>query len=295
MDVEVGDCIDSNLPEGIDIENVTIVLCSGEWQYRALNSIPVSDGPFPGEVHFAQLAQESCDERWSDYLSPILGSWEAGDRAVICLQDSYGLSVTSPEKLDRLIGSDRLGLGQCFNEAPETDFVLVEIVGCERDWEFRLIDSFEIEGFVSFPGDGPIDRAIALECDRRYSTSLSPLVETWAVGDRTVLCLQESYGLVGNLEKIDRLVDINSLSTGECFSEAPETQFAMAELVDCIGEWDFRVANTFEVAIEGPYPGAIYMDRQAELFCGPAYDNFIPPNAETWPSGDRLVICMFDQ
>ena len=44
-----GDCVNSTLPEGIDIDTVVIVPCSGDWQYRVLKLFQVADTePYPG-------------------------------------------------------------------------------------------------------------------------------------------------------------------------------------------------------------------------------------------------------
>ena len=43
-----------------------------------------------------------------------------GDRTVSCLQESFGLSVVDPDKLDRLVRVNTANAGECFNEAPET-------------------------------------------------------------------------------------------------------------------------------------------------------------------------------
>ena len=53
---------------------------------------------------------------------------------------------------------------------------------------------------------------------------------------------------VGDSGKLDRLVDFTSLSSGECFNEAPEADDSMVELVDCSGDWELRVLNSFDFA-----------------------------------------------
>ena len=101
-DIRDGDCITSKLPEGIDINSVVIVPCSGDWQYRVLNSITV-DGidSYPGEAMFGQRAYDECDRRSTYTLFPTPESWALGDRRITCLQESFGLALTDPAKLDR--------------------------------------------------------------------------------------------------------------------------------------------------------------------------------------------------
>ena len=82
-----GDCINSTLPEGISIATVVIVPCAETWQYRVLNSFDVADADqYPGENFFQQRANESCDRRYSYFLTPPAESWGFGDRTVKCLQ-----------------------------------------------------------------------------------------------------------------------------------------------------------------------------------------------------------------
>ena len=89
IEIQEGDCINSTLPEGISIEVVVIVPCSGTWQYRVLNSFQVAEsGDYPGEEFFDQQFSERCDRRATFYLFPPADGWELGDRTVNCLQEA---------------------------------------------------------------------------------------------------------------------------------------------------------------------------------------------------------------
>ena len=84
-----GDCVNSTLPEGISIDTVVIVPCSGDWQYRVLKSFQVADAePYPGESFFLSQVSENCDRQTSAYLYPLAQGWELGDRTVTCLQQT---------------------------------------------------------------------------------------------------------------------------------------------------------------------------------------------------------------
>ena len=195
-EVQDGDCINSTLPEGISIETVVIVPCAGNWQYRVLNSFDVADTDrYPGEGFLEQRAYESCDRRYSNFLHPTAESWSFGDRTVNCLQDSFELSVVDPDKLDRLVDASSLSTGECYNEAPETDYLSVELVDCSGEWEFRVLNSFDVADADSYPGEGFFDQRANESCDRQYSYFQFPSAESWRVGDRTVYCLQDSFGL----------------------------------------------------------------------------------------------------
>ena len=268
--------------------------CSGEWEFRVLNSIAVSDADrYPGESSLDQRAYESCDRRYSYVLLPTAESWEFGDRTIQCVKESFGLSVVNPAKLDRLVGINSLRTGECFNEAPETDDLLIELVDCSGEWEFRVLDSFDVTDADRYPGEDFFEQRSYERCDRRYSYSRFPLEDSWELGDRTVRCLQQSFGLsVIDPGKLDRLVGVDSLSAGECFNEAPETDHLLFELVGCSGEWEFHVLNSFDVADADQYPGEDFFEQRAYESCDQRYSYSLLPTAETWELGDRTVNCL---
>ena len=139
-EVTEGDCINSTLHEGISIETVVIVVCSGPWEYRVLGLFEIdSQDGYPEETLFASRAFENCDRRYSSHFYPDQESWRLGDRTVNCLQGSFGISVVDPAKLDLLVGVDTLELGECFDEALETGGVLIELVDCSGPWEYRVL------------------------------------------------------------------------------------------------------------------------------------------------------------
>ena len=294
VELITGDCIDSTLPEDISIETVEIVLCSGPWQYKVLDSLEVEDlTRYPGEAYFAQQALERCARRSSAYLFPTEDLWDSGNRAVTCLQVSFGLSVVDPAKLDSLVGINSLSSGECFNAATETDEKMVELVDCSGPWQYRALGTIEVEDLARYPGEAYFAQQALERCDRRYSNLFSPLDETWSQGDRRVTCLQESFGLsVVDPEKLDRLVSVDTLNPGECINDAPETDWTMVELVDCSGPWQYRALGTIEVEDLARYPGEAYFAQQALERCDRRYSNLFSPLDETWSQGDRRVTCL---
>ena len=293
-EIRDGDCINSTLPEGISIETVVIVPCAGTWQYRVLNSFDVADADrYPGEDFFEQRAYDSCDRRSTQFLFPLAESWGFGGRTVNCLQNSFGLSVIDPGKLDRLVSAGSLGSRECYNKAPETGDLSVELVDCSGEWEFRVLNSFDVADADRFPGENFFEQRVYESCDQRGSYSILPIVETWSLGDRTVNCLQNSFGLsVLDPGKLDRLVRLDSLSPRECYNEAPETDGQFVELVDCSGEWEFRVLNSFDVADADRFPGANFFKQRADESCDQQYSYSIVPSVDTWNLGNRTVNCL---
>ena len=277
--------------EGLSVE---LVSCSGEWQYRALSSLTVDDlDRYPGEGLFSQRAYKECDRRYTITLYPTADSWALGDRRVNCLQGSFGLSGTDPSMLDRLVNSSRLNTGECFNEAPETDYLLVELVDCSAEWAYRTLNSFTVDDLDQYPGEDLFSQRAYDECDRHHTDYSFPTADTWAVGHRTITCLQGSFGLSGtDPAKLDRLVDLNSLSVDECFNEAPETEYALVELVSCSDEWESQVIGQFLIPLDDAFPGEDYVEAIANQECDDSFDFYYSPIAETWSLGDRSVICV---
>lgn len=273
---------------------VELVDCSGDWEYRVLSSFAASDSPnYPSEYHFSLLADEQCDRRSVDFLHPPSVSWALGDRTVRCLQPSFGLAASDPAKLDRLAGPYRLDTGECFNEAPETGGLMVELIGCSGDWEYRVLSSFTVADAPNYPGEDHLDLLAGEQCDRRFTYFLYPTRELWAVGYRTISCIQESFGLTASdPAKLDRLVDLNSLDAGECYNEAPETDGLMVELVDCSGDWEEQVVNIFSVSEDSGFPGDAYFQDQADQYCHTPWEYYYSPNIWSWEWGDRKVICV---
>ena len=193
VDLEDGDCINSTLSVGISIETVVIVPCIGPWQYRALNSFDVIDsGPYPGESFFRRRAHETCERRSTTLLFPLTESWSVGGRTVECLQKTFGLSVVDPDKLDRLVIPGSLNFGECFNEAPETGGLQVELVDCSGAWQYRALNSFDVTGIDNYPERAYFRQGALEHCDPGYAVFFFPSVENWEIGVRTVICVQEN-------------------------------------------------------------------------------------------------------
>ena len=293
-DIRDGDCITSKLPEGIDIESVVIVPCAANWRYRALNSFTVEDSErYPGESLFGRRAYKECDRRYTNTLFPTADSWALGDRIVICLQESFGLSGTERSKLDRLVSVSNLALEECLDEAPETEHVSVELVSCTGDWQYRTLNIFVVDDVSRYPGDVSFSRRAQDECNRRYTTIRFPTADSWALGDRSVICLQESFGLsVTEPSKLDRLVNRNSLNAEKCFNAAPETKHVLVELVGCSGDWQFRTLNFFAVDDVDRYPTEISFRQKGYTECDRRYSIIMFPDSEAWELGDRRVTCL---
>ena len=303
LEIEVGDCLNSTLPGGVTIETVVIVPCSGPWEYRVVSSFEVTGfDEYPGSDELSKLAGERCDRRFTYFLYPLEDSWEGAsvlgfgqqDRAVDCLQASFGLSVGDRPRLDRMASTLRLEDGECFNEALETGGQQVEVVDCSGQWQYRVVDSFKVTGFDEYPGEEELAKLALRRCDRRLVEYYGPSADSWeAVQDRSLLCLQDSFGLpLSQRARLDRMAALSKLEEGECFKEAPETGGLQVEVLDCSGSGDGRVVTKLSVSGDGPYPGTDHFDGVAELHCAAATDFYVYPLEESWVLGDRTMLCI---
>ena len=191
LDLQEGDCIVSTLPEEITLETVVIVPCNEEWQYRVLNSFQIQSSNYPSDIEFEQHAYSNCDRRYTYTLVPTEEGWTSvlwSHRKVDCIQESFGLSLTDPAKLDRLVGQNSLEAGQCFNEAPETDDLLVEIVSCTGAWDYQVVEIVPLPEDDSFPGDSYIESRADRDCGTNTDYYFHPTSESWDLGDRQILC-----------------------------------------------------------------------------------------------------------
>ncbi len=202
IDIQDGDCINSTLPEDVSIESVVIVPCSGAWHYRVLNSFTVNGySRYPGDDFFDQQTYERCDRRYTYALVPSAEFWELrilGDRKVSCLQDSFGLSITDPAKLDSLVAPNSLTTGECFNEAPEAENLLIELVDCSGAWEFQVANIFSVPEDLAYPSERYLKLQAEQKCDRPWDIYYQPNAETWDLGHRHVTCVRifESAAIV---------------------------------------------------------------------------------------------------
>ncbi len=187
-----GDCIKSTIPEEITIETIVIVPCDGEWQYRVVDSFDAVGESYPSEIEFGRQAFDNCDRHYTFILFPEEEAWSSTlwtHRQVDCLQESFGLSLTDPAKLDRLVSLESLEAGQCFNDAPETDALQVEIVSCTGAWDYQVVDIVPLPEDDSFPGDGYIEGRAEQDCGANTDYYFYPTYETWTIGDRQILCV----------------------------------------------------------------------------------------------------------
>lgn len=100
LDLEVGQCITDQTPEGEQVSSVPVVACteSHVGEIYALPQLP--DGEFPGDESVTASANELCagpeyqnyvgvpieqTELGVNFLVPSTDTWEQGDREIVCI------------------------------------------------------------------------------------------------------------------------------------------------------------------------------------------------------------------
>ena len=292
-----GDCIVFDTTDSEYDATPPKVSCDQEWSHRMLGSFEVIyHGAHPGHNYIAKQALQQCDPNYTLLLRPNEQGWQLGDRQVQCLQESYGLSLSNPDKLDRLVGTTLIQNGQCFSDAPETSGGQMEVVECSDHWEMRILNTIQIPDSEEYPGRQEITRQTAADCDRRYTSNTYPTPDTWAQGSRTIKCIQNNVtGDKGISTILNRLVQVDRVNQGECFNLYDTPEIILAELTDCSGTWEFQVSRKFTIPREGEYPGEDYIDGSASVMCGEQTVSYLYPDQLQWELGDRSVTCLTTQ
>ena len=298
MNLKEGDCIVFEEEHGEFDATPRKVPCKGEWTHRMLRFFEVeTEGPYPGKNYFQEQALRNCGPNYTLILYTLKEGWKLGDSKVTCLQESFGLSVTDPRKLDRLVTAESLKEGNCINFAPETGGMLAELVDCSGTWEMRLLNRFIVSDYGVYPGKNEFNRQAVEHCDRRRTYWLYPLQDNWSAGNRTVECLQENLtGERGVSSILDRLADPLRLNPSECFNPYENPDLSLVELTTCSGEWEFQVTQGAKITGDeypgDEYPGDKYIAKRIQEICGPESLHQLQPEKLLWELGYRNVVCL---
>lgn len=96
--IAVGDCLNDGNLEG-EVSTVPTIACSEPHDSEAYASIIIDDGPYPGEDAIFDQADTECIAAFNtfvgvnyeesvlnfSYYFPTPGSWDNGDREILCL------------------------------------------------------------------------------------------------------------------------------------------------------------------------------------------------------------------
>jgi len=190
LDIRVGDCVSSASFEGEQTE-MRIVPCEGDWSHIAIDAIRIADTePFPGDASILQIADFQCDLNTTDTLAPTPGSWEVGDRVIVCFASRDSLEVGRS--------------GECFSDG------VIETatrVPCAEPHTAEVYHVALYPGASVYPGDDAMFRFAEEACFQafepyvgaQYADSaaffdlFAPTSATWSLADDTrVLCFLTS-------------------------------------------------------------------------------------------------------
>ena len=68
----------------------------------------------------------------------------------------------------------------------------VTIVPCSDVWQYRVVTVFNVTDADEYPGEQVFDDEAALNCGDNTTATLYPTVESWDLGDRGIVCLEEA-------------------------------------------------------------------------------------------------------
>lgn len=193
FDVREGDCfnftVQPDVQDGIDVEHVLLVECSGQWEVRVIHSLIVDPGStYPGENYFMGQWNKRCDRRSTYNLFPTVESWELGDRTVNCLQERFDQSKPS----DDVVRDSSLVAGECFKDLPDRYGAAVELEACSNaSWAWKVLNTFDLPLGGQYPTESYFEQQAENRCSSNSEFYQYPLPETWVYGDRTIQCLVE--------------------------------------------------------------------------------------------------------
>jgi hypothetical protein len=117
------------------------------------------------------------------------------------------------------VGANNLRVGDCVED--QASVTAGQVIDCASPHVFEVYGRFDVAGGAAFPGDAALQQegqrcvanlfedyvGVPYANSEIYATPLLPTSETWAVGDRTVICLahtQDQSPTTGSVEGANR-------------------------------------------------------------------------------------------
>ncbi len=96
---EVGECLNMENLQEAEVDEIPTVECGEEHDGQVVHTFDMPDGDYPSDEEWQTAIEQGCIEGFEDYvgssyddstialrdLSPTAESWDAGDRAVLCI------------------------------------------------------------------------------------------------------------------------------------------------------------------------------------------------------------------
>lgn len=222
-----GDCFDAPLREpgaSPGVPGVAIVDCAVPHFAEVYEVVSLPEGPNPGREALAAAAQDRCHAAfepfvgepfeesavlWFNALPPTAGSWEDGDRDVVCyVYDVVNGQMIGPApqwaQQQREAAADFgagydvtfLSVGDCFDD-PVGD--TVPAVDCADPHDNEAFLVLDLEG-DEWPGRAALEAEVTIACSEAFEDwvgpdrddlawfPFQPTQATWDAGDRRVVC-----------------------------------------------------------------------------------------------------------
>ena len=272
------------------------VPCEGQWTHRVLGILTAEErGAYPGADYFRGIAYHRCGPNHTAHHYPFEEGWLLGKREIVCLQEDFGLSVSDPDRLDRIVRARSLREGDCIKEFIESGGAMSEIVDCNGDWELRVLSSYQLQGQGEYPGTEELEIHGTKLCDRRHHFASYPSPTSWALGNREIICVQSNWfpDIPNPAERnylLDRAVNPLLLEPGECLI-SNEAYDYIPIVTGCSSEWDFQVTKKIRIQGYGVFPSFDQLAIETERACGPDLENHFAPDEIWWDLGIRNIVC----
>ena len=294
LELAIGDCI---VIEGRDIKDRDIeeVDCTEEWTHKLINTVAIEHQEgYPGNSFIKEQAFWHCDPKASYYLYPMEGSWLSGSRNIQCFQQSFGIALSNPEQLDRMVNSNALKDGQCFNEFVTEEVGMAIPVDCNSHWEYRVLNTFDMPDTPDYPTPDQLRKQLIANCDRAYDFEFSPQPTPWSYGYRTIKCLQvnqfpEEMDPATRNAALDREIQPFLLNPGECIDTDISANKPL--LVPCNNNPSHLVTAKGELTLAGDYPGEEYILGTGDETCAEG-ELYYYPDEFDWEYSARAIICL---
>lgn len=231
--LQEGDCFDAPLREpdaGQDVEGVAVVDCARPHFAEVYEVLTLDEGPYPGRDEVGEVAQQQCHAAfepfvgepfedsavlWFNALPPTEGSWEAGDRDVVCyVYDLVNGQIVGPapawareqQAAAADFGGgyevDFLEVGDCFDDPagrPAAGEPAVDTLPCGEPHDNEVFEVLDLPD-GDWPGRARLEQLVAERCGPAFEREVGPDrgdlawfpfqpdAGTWARGDRRVVC-----------------------------------------------------------------------------------------------------------
>ena len=187
FDLRAGDCVteDAVIADGDETEfveeyDVDVVRCEAEEAYARVTKLHLidadEDAPYPGDAASMAYGEDFCATTSVPYtyFTPVRESWAQGDRTVTCIE---------------FLGFD-YAAGSCIGPADDGH----RVIPCSSTDVFGdvtgLVDvSSEYAVSAPFPGQEVLDAIVERDCKSADDYYLFPSEDTWAAGDRVMVCV----------------------------------------------------------------------------------------------------------